>query len=79
MSFLSQKFIKVLVSRLNLSIQFNWSKSIDVCGEDCSQIIDESVFLDREDKTNTQPKLKRDKNMGNIKKGFTCSWVRNTH
>ena len=34
--------------RLNIGIRFDWSKSIDVRGEDYSQIIDESVFLNRE-------------------------------
>ena len=37
-----------LGARLNVGIRFDWSKSIDVQREDCSQIIDESVFLDRE-------------------------------
>ena len=39
-----------LGARLSVGIRFDWSKSIDVRGEDCSQIIDESVFLDRESK-----------------------------
>lgn len=34
--------------RLNVGIRFDWSKSIDVRSEECSQIIDESVFLNRE-------------------------------
>ena len=39
-----------LRGRLSVGIRFDWSKSIDVRGEDCSQIIDESVFLERENK-----------------------------
>jgi hypothetical protein len=39
-----------LGARLSVGIRFDWSKSIDVRGKDCSQIIDESVFLDRESK-----------------------------
>ena len=34
--------------RLNVCIRFDWEKSIDVKSAECSQIIDESVFLDRE-------------------------------
>jgi hypothetical protein len=37
-----------LGARLNVGIRFDWSKSIDVRSEECSQIIDESVFLNRE-------------------------------
>lgn len=36
--------------RLNLGIRFDWDKSIDVRSESTSQIVDESVFLDREPK-----------------------------
>ena len=39
-----------LGARLSVGIRFDWSKSIDVHGEEYSQIIDESVFLDRERK-----------------------------
>lgn len=42
-----------LGARLSVGIRFDWSKSIDVRGVDCSQIIDESVFLDREHNTNS--------------------------
>jgi hypothetical protein len=34
--------------RLNLGIRFDWSRSIDVKSPTTSQIVDESVFLDRE-------------------------------
>jgi hypothetical protein len=34
-------------NRLNIGIRFDWSKSIDVKSEHTSQIIDESVFLNR--------------------------------
>jgi hypothetical protein len=36
-----------LKNRLNLGIRFDWSKSIDVRSEECSQIVDESVFNNR--------------------------------
>jgi len=36
-----------LGARLGVGIRFDWSKSIDVRSEECSQIIDESVFLNR--------------------------------
>ncbi|MGB4838459.1 MAG: hypothetical protein WBP08_05650 [Saprospiraceae bacterium] len=39
-----------LGARLNVGIKFDWINSIDVCSEDYSQIIDESVFLNRERK-----------------------------
>jgi len=39
-----------LGARLSVGIRFDWSKSIDVRSEECSQIIDESVFLDKERK-----------------------------
>ena len=39
-----------LSARINVGIRFDWSKSIDVRSEKCSQIIDESVFLNREQK-----------------------------
>jgi hypothetical protein len=38
--------------RLDLGIRFDWSKSIDVRSEKYSQIIDESVFLNREQCSN---------------------------
>jgi len=42
-----------LGARLNLGIRFDWSKSIDVRSEDYSQIVDESVFINKEQpKTN---------------------------
>jgi hypothetical protein len=34
--------------RLNLGIRFDWSRSIDVKSPTTSQIVDESVFLNRE-------------------------------
>lgn len=37
-----------LRTRLNLGIKFEWSKSIDVKTKDYSQIVDESVFLNKE-------------------------------
>lgn len=37
-----------LTNRLNVCIAFNWSKSIDVKGENYSQIIDETVYLNKE-------------------------------
>lgn len=40
-----------LGKRLNIGIRFDWNKSIDVKSEDCSQIIDESVFLNKEQKS----------------------------
>lgn len=36
--------------RLDVGIRFDWSKSIDVRSAQHSQIIDESVFLNRESK-----------------------------
>lgn len=39
-----------LGTRLGIGIRFDWSKSIDVRNEYCSQMIDESVFLNREKK-----------------------------
>ena len=39
-----------LRTRLSVGIRFDWSKSIDVHNKDYSQIIDESVFLNRERK-----------------------------
>lgn len=39
-----------LGARLNVGIRFDWSKSIDVRSKEYSQIIDESVFLNRERK-----------------------------
>ena len=35
-------------NRLNLGIRFDWSKSIDVRSEITSQIIDESIFINRD-------------------------------
>jgi hypothetical protein len=35
-------------NRLSVGIRFDWAKSIDVKSKTTSQIIDESVFLDRE-------------------------------
>lgn len=37
-----------LGTRLNVGLRFDWNKSIDVCSNDYSQIMDESVFLTRE-------------------------------
>lgn len=37
-----------LGNRLNIGIRFDWSKSIDIRSSDYSQIIDETVFLDKE-------------------------------
>jgi hypothetical protein len=37
-----------LGARIGVGIRFDWSKSIDVRSEECSQIIDESVFLKKE-------------------------------
>lgn len=34
--------------RLNLGIRFDWSRSIDVKSETTSQIVDEDVFLEKE-------------------------------
>lgn len=39
-----------LGARLSVGIRFDWSNSIDVRSEEYSQIIDESVFLNRERK-----------------------------
>lgn len=39
-----------MTNRLNVGIHFDWSRSIDVRTEECSQIIDESVFLNKESK-----------------------------
>ncbi len=35
-------------NRLSVGIRFDWAKSIDVKSKTTSQIIDDSVFLDRE-------------------------------
>ena len=35
-------------ARLNVGIHFDWSKSIDVRSSTSSQIVDESVFLNKE-------------------------------
>lgn len=35
-------------NRLGVGIRFDWTKSIDVISDECSQIIDESVFLKKE-------------------------------
>ncbi len=40
--------------RLNLGVRFDWSKSIDVRSEKTSQIVDESVFLNREAEINSE-------------------------
>lgn len=37
-----------LTNRLNVGIRFDWSRSIDVKSNSTSQIIDDSVFLDKE-------------------------------
>lgn len=37
-----------LTNRLNIGIRFDYVRSIDVKSLKCSQIIDESVFLDKE-------------------------------
>lgn len=37
-----------LSTRLNLGIRFDWANSIDVKSHDYSQIIDDSVFLNKE-------------------------------
>ena len=37
-----------LSTRLNVGLRFDWIYSIDVCSNEYSQIIDESVFLNRE-------------------------------
>ena len=37
-----------LTNRLDVGIRFDWSKSIDVKSKTTSQIVDDSVFLDRE-------------------------------
>lgn len=42
-----------LTKRLGVSVSFKWSKSIDVRGGGYSQIIDESVFLNRESNSDT--------------------------
>lgn len=39
-----------LTNRLNLGIRFEWTKSIDVIAGKNSQIVDESVFLNKEKK-----------------------------
>lgn len=39
-----------LTDRLNVAIRFDWSHSIDVKAEGMSQIVDDSVFLKRENK-----------------------------
>ena len=39
--------IHKLTNRLNLGIRFDWSKSIDVKCHEYSQIVDESVFLNK--------------------------------
>ena len=39
-----------LSARLDVGIRFDWSKSIDVRSEKYSQIMDESVFLNKESK-----------------------------
>lgn len=39
-----------LGARLNVGIRFDWTKSIDVRNEECSQIVDETVFLNKETK-----------------------------
>ncbi len=39
-----------LGTRLSVGIRFDYSKSIDVRSEECSQIIDDSVFLNKESK-----------------------------
>ncbi len=41
-----------LGARLNVGIQFNYTRSIDVISTSYSQIVDESVFLERESTTN---------------------------
>lgn len=37
-----------LTNRLNIGVQFNYNKSIDIISSNCSQIIDESVFLNKQ-------------------------------
>jgi hypothetical protein len=37
-----------MTNRLELGIRFDWEKSIDVRSENSSQIIDESVFINKE-------------------------------
>jgi hypothetical protein len=37
-----------LTERLNVGIRFDYSKSIDVRSIECSQIVDQSVFLSKE-------------------------------
>jgi hypothetical protein len=39
-----------LGARLDVGIRFDWSKSIDVRSKECSQIIYERVFLNKERK-----------------------------
>ena len=36
-----------LTTRLKIGIHYDWANSIDVYSETCSQIVDESVFLNR--------------------------------
>ncbi|HFG0578078.1 TPA: hypothetical protein ACGFUY_001928 [Flavobacterium psychrophilum] len=40
--------IHKLTNRLQIEIGFNWQKSIDVKSKEYSQIVDESVFLNKE-------------------------------
>lgn len=39
-----------LGKRLNVGIRFDWMNSIDVCSTEYSQIIDECIFFNREQK-----------------------------
>lgn len=39
-----------LGKRLNVGIRFDWMNSIDVCSTEYSQIIDELIFFNREQK-----------------------------
>jgi hypothetical protein len=42
--------IHELTNRLNVGIRFDYTKSIDVRSETCSQIIDDSVYLNKKSK-----------------------------
>ena len=44
----SSRIVRRLTLRLNLSIRFEWDKSIDVKSSTTSQIVDETVFLTKE-------------------------------
>jgi len=67
--------IHKLTLRLDIGIRFDWSKSIDVKHKSISQIIDESVFLNKETKKIIISKSKSFYgNHGRI----SCNWYRCT-